>query len=453
MKQINYCRCFIMSELKYIASKNGLKYKIVRFEAGSEGKRAKINQKAATVDFTVYPAKFEPNLKLTNEEIEEISVFTKTMETELEAAEVKEFILRYREGLRVEIISKATGGCPEIIADLVDSLKRALVPKETLEAAPDHLCFLVEGETEGNYISAYARRLGVLNKISIIKPSGNSPAEMVKEAATILALDELKGTTLREVWCVFDRDRHPSYQEAFELASRNRRIRLCWSNPCIELWFLMHFLKLPCGLTASVRFPGPTQTQLIKVSESMEKEIIEQVYYKLFNPEESSILQSFLNPEECLEALMKQWPSYKKNGLGYVEELHSKLPFAMVQYQNSDKDPNQIGSCFPELLKALADIAGKTLEDASEVSAVLNIDNTELLAIEEKIAAAQNKVEQARAGYLLAKSKRASQNNNKNRVYEENQAKFLKNAESRLSYLLELKEKLSSKTTQEEPLS
>ena len=57
-----------MSELKYIASKNGLKYKIVRFEAGSEGKRAKINQKAATVDFTVYPAKFEPNLKLTNEE-------------------------------------------------------------------------------------------------------------------------------------------------------------------------------------------------------------------------------------------------------------------------------------------------------------------------------------------------------------------------------------------------
>lgn len=121
----------------------------------------------------------------------------------------------------------------------------------------------------------------------------------------------------------------------------------------------------------------------------------------------------------------------------------------MVQYQNSDKDPNQIGSCFPELLKA----PGKTLEDASEVSAVLNIDNTELLAIEEKIAAAQNKVEQARAGYLLAKSKRASQNNNKNRVYEENQAKFLKNAESRLSYLLELKEKLSSKTTQEEPLS
>ena len=50
---------------------------------------------------------------------------------------------------------------------------------------------------------------------------------------------------------------------------------------------------------------------------------------------------------------MKQWPSYKKNGLGYVEELHSKLPFAVVQYQNSDKDPNQIGSCFPELLKAL----------------------------------------------------------------------------------------------------
>ena len=427
-----------MSELKYVASKNGLKYKIVRFEAGPEGKRAKINQKAATVDFTVYPARFEPILELTKEEIEEISVFTRTMETELEAAEVKAFIHRYREGLRAEIIRKATEDRCETIADLVESLKRALVPKETLEAAPDHLCFLVEGETEGNYISAYARRLGVLKKVSIIKPSGNSPAEMVKEAARILALDELKGTTLREVWCVFDRDRHPSYQEAFELASRNRRIRLCWSNPCIELWFLMHFIKLPCGLTASVRFPGPTQTQVIKVSESMEKEIIEQVYYKLFDPEES------------LEALMKQWPSYKKNGLGYVEELHSKLPFAMVQYQNSEKDPNQIGSCFPELLKALADIAGKTLEDASEVSAVLSIDNTELLALEEKIAAAKDKVEKAKTGYLLVKSKRASQNNSKTRMYEDNQAKFLKNAEARLSYLLELKEKLSAKTTPDE---
>ena len=98
----------------------------------------------------------------------------------------------------------------------------------------------------------------------------------------------------------------------------------------------------------------------------------------------------------------------------------------MVQYQNSDKDPNQIGSCFPELLKALADIAGKTLEDASEVSAVLNIDNTELLAIEEKIAAAQNKVEQARAGYLLAKSKRASQNNNKNRSVRRKSSQIFK---------------------------
>ena len=52
-------------------------------------------------------------MKLTNEEIEEISVFTKTMETELESAEVKEFILRYREGLSVEIISKATGDVPK----------------------------------------------------------------------------------------------------------------------------------------------------------------------------------------------------------------------------------------------------------------------------------------------------------------------------------------------------
>ena len=51
----------------------------MRFEAGSEGKRAKIKQKAATVDFTVYPAKFEPNLKLTNEEIEWLNNYHQTV--------------------------------------------------------------------------------------------------------------------------------------------------------------------------------------------------------------------------------------------------------------------------------------------------------------------------------------------------------------------------------------
>jgi hypothetical protein len=48
--------------------------------------------------------------------------------------------------------------------------------------------------------------------------------------------------TLYEVWAVFDRDEHPKEQvpEAFNLAVQHG-INLAYSNPCFEVWGLMHF--------------------------------------------------------------------------------------------------------------------------------------------------------------------------------------------------------------------
>lgn len=45
-----------------------------------------------------------------------------------------------------------------------------------------------------------------------------------------------------EVWAVFDRDEHPKVQvpRALQLA-RDNDIRVAYSNPCFELWGLMHF--------------------------------------------------------------------------------------------------------------------------------------------------------------------------------------------------------------------
>ena len=45
-----------------------------------------------------------------------------------------------------------------------------------------------------------------------------------------------------EVWAVFDRDAHPQPQvpQALELA-RNHGIHIAYSNPCFEIWGLMHF--------------------------------------------------------------------------------------------------------------------------------------------------------------------------------------------------------------------
>lgn len=46
------------------------------------------------------------------------------------------------------------------------------------------------------------------------------------------------------VWCVFDIDEHPRVGEAMEMA-RDNDICLAISNPCFELWLLLHFRDNP----------------------------------------------------------------------------------------------------------------------------------------------------------------------------------------------------------------
>ena len=43
-----------------------------------------------------------------------------------------------------------------------------------------------------------------------------------------------------EVWCVFDVDAHPNLAEALQQADANK-IHVALSNPCFELWVLLHF--------------------------------------------------------------------------------------------------------------------------------------------------------------------------------------------------------------------
>jgi hypothetical protein len=42
------------------------------------------------------------------------------------------------------------------------------------------------------------------------------------------------------VWCVFDVDSHPNLQDAIQQARANN-IELAISNPCFEIWILLHF--------------------------------------------------------------------------------------------------------------------------------------------------------------------------------------------------------------------
>ncbi len=98
--------------------------------------------------------------------------------------------------------------------------------------------------TEEAYLTYWHRRFRAIVNVEIHEFHG-TPAALVRRAADAKAANERaerkgRGRAHDEVWCVFDVDEHPRLADAIELASA-RGIGVAISNPCIELWFLLHF--------------------------------------------------------------------------------------------------------------------------------------------------------------------------------------------------------------------
>ena len=102
-----------------------------------------------------------------------------------------------------------------------------------------------EGEkTEDGYLLPWRRahRDTVLLEID---PFHGVPQSLVQQAVATKkaeARDQRRGRGRAhdEIWCVFDIDAHPNVSEAVQLAEAHG-IGLAISNPCIELWFILHF--------------------------------------------------------------------------------------------------------------------------------------------------------------------------------------------------------------------
>lgn len=99
-----------------------------------------------------------------------------------------------------------------------------------------------EGDTELDYISHWGRLYR--DSAIIITPRNkvSDPFNLVK-----LAREEKRKNTARrdanqdaEYWCIIDRDEHDYFSDALHTA-RDNGIDLAVSNPCIELWFVIHF--------------------------------------------------------------------------------------------------------------------------------------------------------------------------------------------------------------------
>jgi hypothetical protein len=118
-------------------------------------------------------------------------------------------------------------------------------------------------KTEIQYLSHWHR----LHRASVLVTFGDfdgAPLPLVEHAVDRKMTDQReerkgRGTAPAETWCIFDTDEHPSIPEALDLAARNG-VCVALSNPCLELWFLIHFRTRRRGSTAMPPSPPPVDS-------------------------------------------------------------------------------------------------------------------------------------------------------------------------------------------------
>ncbi len=115
----------------------------------------------------------------------------------------------------------------------------------TKSAKPRQICVFTEGKaTEPDYIQHWSREHRQTVKVVIDKFHGG-PLQLVDRAIKRRTSEQHearrgRGEAFDEYWCVFGRDEHQNFDLAVIRAVSNG-IGIAHSNPCIELWFMLHF--------------------------------------------------------------------------------------------------------------------------------------------------------------------------------------------------------------------
>lgn len=116
--------------------------------------------------------------------------------------------------------------------------------KAASEEPRGKLLIVCEGsKTEPHYFDSarYEYRLSQADVVICGKECGSAPISVVKYAVSRFEQSKRK---YEKVFCVFDRDSHPSYQEAVDLvmAHATSGFVAITSIPSFEFWLLLHFV-------------------------------------------------------------------------------------------------------------------------------------------------------------------------------------------------------------------
>lgn len=121
--------------------------------------------------------------------------------------------------------------------------------RPTRESKPLILIVCEGAKTEPKYFEALRikKRLST-TEIAVYggDEAGTHPKSVV-EYARRKKIEKAKEGGYDHVWCVFDRDEHENIEQAFDLAARYD-IKVAFSHPNFELWFLLHYQEQRAAL-------------------------------------------------------------------------------------------------------------------------------------------------------------------------------------------------------------
>lgn len=101
-------------------------------------------------------------------------------------------------------------------------------------------------KTEPHYLHELLNDLHISPQVVRVAPNdGVSPGRVVAHALKLYEEDAKAGDAFDQVYCVFDRDNHTTFdaavQETKNLTTAGKPFVAITSTPCFEVWLLLHF--------------------------------------------------------------------------------------------------------------------------------------------------------------------------------------------------------------------
>lgn len=125
--------------------------------------------------------------------------------------------------------------------------------KKTKDKPKCTIYIFCEGQTERIYLEHFENRIYNVSIVPV-NTKHTDAVGIVKYAEKYIRNVQMDQELGDRGYCVFDSDpkSNPNIQEAFEIISRCRKKGLycIFSNPCFEVWFVMHFREAPYGYDA-----------------------------------------------------------------------------------------------------------------------------------------------------------------------------------------------------------